>query len=132
MSDGPVTRSHQQNMSKQTEILTISTHIGWSDYDGQSAIYTGNFKPRCEASEAEVLAYLGTLKAEIVKRWPAANLDSKSLSWEGSNGRWYQGRDALAAVEGEISRLTGATARHAKVISDGGTEDDAHDAAYNP
>lgn len=101
----------------------ISTHLGFAEYFGKNHLYDGNYDPCCTGPEQEVLAYLAGLKN--------SDFGADDLSWPGSNGLWYSGADARAAIEAEIARLTGATSRYNSVVAAGGSPDDALNSVYN-
>jgi hypothetical protein len=78
------------------------THIGFNEYYGKQHIYTGCFETQASGSVDEVIAYLETLNDRIPD-------EEESLSWEGSNGRWYSGDEARSLIAGEISALLEGT-----------------------
>lgn len=112
--------------------MKICTHVGWATYDGKSSIYDGNFEPTFQGSEAQVIKFLSGLKCQVIEKWPGKTLKTASLSWRGTNGWWYEGREALNTIQAEIDRLRGAESRYQKIIEFGGSEDEAFDAVYNP
>lgn len=73
----------------------FSTHLGFAEYHGKLHLYDGNFEETARGSKDEVIAYLRSLLSLI----PA---DEESLSWRGSNGQWYAGDEARAAIRGEM------------------------------
>ncbi len=76
------------------------THIGFAEYKGQQYIYSGNFEPCAIGAVEDVISYLESLDIPD---------DEESLSWPGSNGRWYSGDYARSLIAGEIQSLRDGT-----------------------
>ena len=80
----------------------VETHLGLGEYYGQEHLYDGHVTA-CESGAVEdVISYLNELKDFI----PAGEV---SLTWQGSNGLWFAGSEALDAIDAELDRITGKT-----------------------
>ena len=88
-----------ERMNRMTE---AETHLGLGEYYGQEHLYDGHVTA-CESGAVEdVISYLNELKDFI----PAGEV---SLTWQGSNGLWFAGSEALDAIDAELDRITGKT-----------------------
>ena len=75
------------------------THLGFGEYDGQDHLYDGHVYA-CESGTAdEIVSYLKGLKDRVPS-------DEEALTWQGENGFWFAGSDAIDAIDAELSRVT--------------------------
>lgn len=104
-ADGVKVTHQETNTTEGPELVAqpeVETHLGLGEYEGQEHVYDGHVTA-CESGAVEdVISYLNELKDFI----PAGEV---SLTWQGSNGLWFAGSEAIEAIDAELDRITGKT-----------------------
>lgn len=75
------------------------TYFGLAEYSGTQSLYDGCGDPKKEGSVEEVVTYLQSIRDLEAKS------EKEPIKWRGHNGEWYQGAEAVKALDAEIESL---------------------------
>lgn len=89
----------QTTTQKTNEAKQAYTYFGDAEYFGHTHLYDGNDSPKWEGTVEEVISYLEQ------QRCKAQNRSGGSSKWKGQNGSWYEGEEAVEAIDSEIANL---------------------------